>query len=81
VRANLWFRGGKALTEELNRLSKKKQRRVLGRDSERGLGRSVDLLAGDAKPFCHKCGIVQVKISPTAELGDNEVEGCQKPYA
>jgi hypothetical protein len=69
------------LAEQVDRLSKKKQRRVLGRGSEHSFGSGANLLTGDAKPLGHKSSIVQIKIRPPAQLDNHEVAWCQEPYA
>jgi hypothetical protein len=65
------------LAEQVDRLSKKKQRRVLGRGSERSFGSGANLLTGDAKPLGHKSSIVQIKIRPRRSLAITKSTGAR----
>ena len=66
--------GREALAEEIDRLLKQKQRRVLRGGGKGSLGAGVNRVSGEPVVLGHQQGIVQIEVGSAPQLRNHEVE-------
>lgn len=66
------------LAEQINRFLKEKERRVLRRGRERGIGGGAYVAAGEVKTRGDQGGVIVIEFGASAKLGDHEVHRNQE---